>query len=237
MIRRKCRLSRVTHINTGMTTTHEMEIAYTAQREVIDVLRSIGDADLADRLERCMTARLERHYGDGWPYSCRSAACVWCRRAMIRGWWAGIRYWSEKAAASSLAVITMPSPAGLFDAVIRLRRGLRDVRDRTARHWKRWRSVSYAGLMGGDHKALVLISHLGVDRREVQDVLGRRWPSVVAKDLAQEEPVWEMTADDAAELGSRRRGVEPLRVLVMPQKITRVAVAPAPVIGPMPVVI
>jgi hypothetical protein len=97
--------------------------------------------------------------------------------------------------------------------------------------------VSCAGLMGGDHKALVLIAHQGIDRREVADVLRRRWPDVVLKDLAQEEPAWVMTADDAADLGSRRRGVEPLRVLVMPQKITRLIVAPTPVIAPMPVVI
>jgi hypothetical protein len=214
-----------------------MEIAYIAQQEVIAALYEIGDPDLAGRLERCMTARQRRHYGDGWPFSCRSSACVWCRRAMIRGWWAGIRYWSETAAASSLAVITTAPPAGLFDAVIRLRRGLRDVRDRTARRWKRWRTVAVAGMMGGDHRALVLISHEGVGRREVQDVLSRRWPDVVLKDLAQEEPAWVMTADDAADLGSRRRGVEPLRVLVMPQKITQVTVAPTPVIEGMPVVI
>ena len=89
--------------------------------------------------------------------------------------------------------------------------------------------------MGGDHTALVLISHQGVDRREVLDVLRRRWPDVVLKDLEQEEPAWAMTPDDAAELGRRRRGVEPLRIVVMPQKITRVIVAPAPVIiEPMP---
>jgi hypothetical protein len=156
---------------------------------------------------------------------------------MIRGWWAGIRYWSETAAVSSLVVITMAPPAGLYDAVIRLRRGLRDVRDRTARHWKRWRSVSFAGLMGGDHKALIIVAHQGVDRREVLDVLRQRWPSVVLKDLEQEEPTWVMTAYDAADLGSRRRGVEPLRVLVMPQKITRVTIAPVRVIEGMPVVI
>jgi hypothetical protein len=156
---------------------------------------------------------------------------------MIRGWWAGIRYWSESAATSSLAIIPIRSPAGLPDAVRRLRRGLRDIRDRTARHWKRWRSVSFAGLMGGDHKALVLIAHQGVDRREVLDVLSRRWPDVVVKEPEQEEPTWLMTAYDAAELGSRRRGAEPLRVLVMPQKITRVAVAPARVIEAMPVLI
>jgi hypothetical protein len=82
---------------------------------------------------------------------------------------------------------------------------------------------------------MVMISHQGVDRREVAEVLGRRWPSVVVKDLAQEEPVWEMTAYDAADLGSRRRGAEPLRVLVMPQKITRVTVAP--IIEPLPVLV
>ena len=53
-------------------------------------------------------------------------------------------------------------------------------------------------------------------------MLGRRWPDVMVKDLAQEEPVWAMKADDAAELGSRRRGVEPLRIVVMPQKVQRV---------------
>jgi hypothetical protein len=97
--------------------------------------------------------------------------------------------------------------------------------------------VAFAGMMGGDHKALVLIVHQGVDRCEVLDVLHRRWPPVVLKDLTQEEPVWEMTAGDAADLGSRRRGVEPLRVTVMPQRVQRVIVAPATVIEPSPVVI
>ena len=45
---------------------------------------------------------------------------------------------------------------------------------------------------------------------------------VVLKDLEHEEPMWTMTPDDAANLGTRRRGVEPLRIMVMPQKITRV---------------
>ena len=80
-------------------------------------------------------------------------------------------------------------------------------------------------MIGGDHRALVLISHEGVERREVMDVLRRRWPDVALKDLENEEPVWAMTPDDAADLGRRRRGVEPLRILVMPQRITRVSVA------------
>ena len=102
---------------------------------------------------------------------------------------------------------------------------------------RRWRTVSFAGLMGGDHKALVMISHQDIDRREVQDVLSRRWPDVVVKDLQHEEPTWTMTANDAAALGSRRRGVEPLRIVVMPQRVPRVTVAPAPVIEPMPIIV
>jgi hypothetical protein len=69
-----------------LTTPHEMEIAYATQQQVIAALYAIGDPDLANRLERCMTARRERHYGDGWPYwrsgrsrtvppRCRADAC------------------------------------------------------------------------------------------------------------------------------------------------------------------
>jgi hypothetical protein len=84
---------------------------------------------------------------------------------------------------------------------------------------------------------MVMISHQGIDRREVLDVLRRRWPDVVVKSLEHEEPVWTMTANDAAELGSRRRGVEPLRVVIMPQRVQRLIVAPVPEMEPMPVVV
>jgi hypothetical protein len=94
-------------------------------------------------------------------------------------------------------------------------------------------------MVGGDHSALVMISHEGVDRREVLDVMQHRWDDMTLKDLEHEEPVWEMSPEDAADLGARRRGVEGLRVLIMPQRITRVTVAPAPVIevAPLPVVV
>ena len=95
-----------------------------------------------------------------------------------------------------------------------------------------------AGMVGGDHRALMLISHDSVDRRYVLDVLCRRWPDVVVKGLEQEEPAWTMSVYDAADRGSRRRGVEPLRIVIMPQKVTRVTVAPVPVmVEPMPVVV
>ena len=220
-----------------MTTKSKMECPYAAQREVINTLREIGDPDLADCLQRCMTARQQRHYGDGWPYSCRSAACFWCRRAMIRGWWSGIRYWSESAATSSLAIIPVLSPAGLPDAARRLRRGLRDVETERPDAGRQWRTVAFAGLMGGNHIAMVMVSYQGIDRREVLDVIHRRWPDVALKDLEAEEPVWELTPYQAADLGSRHRGAEPLRMVVMPQRVQRTVVAPAPEIEPMPVVI
>jgi hypothetical protein len=91
--------------------------------------------------------------------------------------------------------------------------------------------------VGGDHTAMVMISHDGVDRRDVLDVLCRRWPDVVLKDFMQEVPMWEMTPKDAADLGTRRRGAEPLRIMVMPQRITRVTVAPLREIGPMPILV
>jgi hypothetical protein len=81
-----------------MTTDHQMEMAYAAQEEVIVALTEVGEVDLADRLERCMTARHDRRGGDGWPFTCRSAACVWCRPPLIRGWWNGMCRWSAEAA-------------------------------------------------------------------------------------------------------------------------------------------
>ena len=41
-----------------------MAIMYAAQEATIDALRGIGDPDLADRLERCTTARRERRGGE-----------------------------------------------------------------------------------------------------------------------------------------------------------------------------
>jgi hypothetical protein len=67
--------------------------------------------------------------------------------------------------------------AGPIGAVRRLRRGLRDVRDRTARRSQRWRAM-FAGMAGGDGIPLVLISHEGVDQLEVLNVLRRRWPDL-----------------------------------------------------------
>ena len=41
--------------------------------------------------------------------------------------------------------------------------------------------------------------------------------NAVVKELEQEEPTVAMSPGDAADLGRCRRGVEPLRIVVMPQ--------------------
>src|ERR1700722_20303706 len=74
-----------------MTTDRQMAMMYAAQEEVIAALRGIDEPDLAGRRERRATVRRERRCGDGWPFTCRSAACVWCRSPMIRSWWNSMR--------------------------------------------------------------------------------------------------------------------------------------------------
>jgi hypothetical protein len=86
-----------------------------------------------------------------------------------------------------------------------------------ARHRQSWRDVGFAGMTGGDGTALVLISHQDLDRGEVLGVLRRRWPDLVMKSLEQEAPTVAMTAEDATDLGRHRRGVEALRIVILPQ--------------------
>jgi hypothetical protein len=103
-----------------------------------------------------------------------------------------------------------------------------------ARRSRRWRDVGFAGMAGGDGTALVLVSHEGVDRDEVLDVLRQRWPEVAVKTFEQETPTWAMAAEGAADLGRCRRGIEPLRLVIMPQHERQIA---SPVIEPMPLVV
>ena len=105
--------------------------------------------------------------------------------------------WSPKATTSRLAIIRLPLwPLDLCEGVRRLRRRLRDVRDRMARHKMQWRDVCFAGLVGGDGLSMLLISYDGMDRQEVLDVLRRRWPQVVVKSLEQEAPTMAMRDAD-----------------------------------------
>ena len=48
-----------------------------------------------------------------------------------------------------------------------------------------------------------------------------RWPDIVVKGMEHEKPSVTMSPIDAADLGRCRRGVEPLRIVVMPQQVQR----------------
>jgi hypothetical protein len=133
---------------------------------------------------------------------------------MIRSWWNGMRQWTAEATTWSLAIIPMNSQAGLPDAIRRLRRGLRDVRDRMARRRNRWRGGLLRWHRRRRRHGVDADHHEGIDRHEVEAVLRRRWPNAVVKELEQEAPTVAMLPGDAANLGQCRRGVEPLRIVI-----------------------
>jgi hypothetical protein len=219
-----------------------MAEAFSAQAEVVAALLATGDASAAARLQRCAEVRRARRRGDGWPWTCRSAGCAWCRRALVLRWWRGLRRWVEQDGAPvSLAVLPLGhEPGRLRAAVSRLRRACRDVRDRAARRSGRWRGVVMAGLVTGGGVALVLVGHAGFGRAEVGDMLRKRWPEVAVGDPAAALPSWIMSADDAAELARARRGAEPLRVVVAAQRGARpdsVGGDAQAWTGPLPVVV
>ena len=70
----------------------------------------------------------------------------------------------------------------------------------------------------GDGAALLLIRHAGVERAEVAAVLRRRWPAAAIGEVGAAEPSWSLSTADAAELARARRGVEPLRIVVLAQR-------------------
>lgn len=198
------------------------------------MLEKIGQADLAARLRRCADARRGRDSGSGWPWTCRSIGCVWCRQPLIRGWWAGMRAWCLPDDRTLALVPVLYEPGGLRMAVRRLRRALRDLRDRHARNDLRWRHVGFAGLLTGSGTAMIVVDRGPVRRAEIFDAVRHRWAEAEVTDLTSEAPSMAMTVADAVEVASVRRGAEPLRLLVLPQLDRPVRMTPA--VDSMPIV-
>lgn len=223
-----------------MTTHRQMAEMVTMQQWVIAVLRRSGDEHVADRLERCLGARVDRQSADGRPWTCRSAGCAWCGKTLFRRWWSGILHWiTADGDPVSLAILPVShGPGELRAAVARLRRACRDIRDRAARRHAPWRRVAVAGLALGQGTAWLLIRHPGVARSAIVEGLHGRWPGGTLQHASAKPPCWHMSVEDAAELGRTRRGIEPLRVVVLPQRVserTRSGDQP-PWAEPMPVV-
>ncbi len=195
-----------------------------AQAKVISALRESGDLHAANRLARCMQARAARRQGGGWPWTCRSPGCAWCGGTLARRWGRGLFEWAmeDGTAPVTLAILPLHLQAGeLRAAVARLRRACRDVRDRAARRDRRWRGGAVAGMAPGDGTALLLIRHAGIGRAVIADALRRRWPDALVGDVGAASPSWTFTTRDAAELARARRGVEPLRIVVLAQRAAR----------------
>ncbi len=186
------------------------------QTEIIDALKAQGAVDVAERLMRCAAAHSARRR-DAWPWRCRGAACAWCGPAAARRWWHGIRRWAEAATKAAVAVAVIP--AGRVGAAPRLRRALRDIRDRAARNDRRWQAVAIAGMLVADGGAVVLVVHnASIPRETIERALQRRWPAVVFPKVLP-DPDFAFPAEAAVQLASLRRGVEPLRAIVMPQRL------------------
>jgi len=111
------------------------------------------------------------------------------------------------------------SQGGIRAAVVRLRRACRDVRDRRARLKVSWRSVAIAGMATGRGVAFLLVRHPpSLSRSEVVKVLRKRWLGMIARDVKDMTPCWEFSTDDAVELSSAGRGIEPLRIVITAQR-------------------
>jgi hypothetical protein len=218
-----------------MTTPREMALTRNEQARIVAALEQAGERHVATRLRRCSEARRGRRYDSGWPWTCRSVGCVWCRQPLLRGWWAGMLAWRSP---HPLTLVTIPltwQAGQMRTAVRRLRRALRDFRDRRARLSRRWRGVCLCGLVTGDRIAMLVVDRGTVDRGEFSCAVQRRWEDATVTDLSDGQPSAEMTITDAVELATLRRGAEPLRLVIPPQRdpIPRAM----PIIEPMPILV
>ncbi len=196
--------------------------AEAAQSRVIAALRAAGDSTSADRLLRCQEARAARRSGSGgWPWRCRSAGCWACRRPAIRLWWSGLCQWvAAWGTPVSFCKLPLRAGRGLRAAVRHLRKTCRDLRDRAARGpgGRPWRAIAMAGLALGDGTAWLAVAHGGITRAALADGFARRFGAVVFTDFADAPPPTSFSDAAAVELSRLKRGVEPLRVAVAPQR-------------------
>jgi heme exporter protein D len=132
-------------------------------------------------------------------------------------WWQAFGRWLN-GPEISLAVI--PLHGNPINAIRKLRKALRDVRDRTARRDRRWAAVAIAGLVDPDRDRMLLrVRHHGIDRVGAWATLRRRWPDVVLGSPGDIAPSSAMTVQDAAALARCRRGLEPIRIIILHQVI------------------
>lgn len=79
---------------------------------------------------------------------------------------------------------------------------------------------------------MMVVDRGAVDEAEFSWQIRRKWADATVTVLTDEYPSASMTITDAVELASLRRGAEPLRLLVLPQRDA--SVRRKRVIEPMP---
>jgi len=198
------------------STRAELITAERHQAEVIARLHSLGEDHLSDRLARCQQARLDRQPGS-WPWRCRSAGCWACRRTTVRRWWRGFLGWLGSGPDLSQVTIPLTATTDVISTIRRVRKGLRDVRDRAARIDERWSAVVMAGTVSGDHLVLV-VHHAEIERDTLWTALERRWPKAIVSKFETVEPRSELsvqtTVQTIVQLAVQGRGIEPIRVVI-----------------------
>lgn len=112
----------------------------------------------------------------------------------------------------------------LVTTIRRLRKRLRDIRDRAARAapLSGWASLAVAGMVSGDHVVL-LVQHAGIEQDALWTVLERRWPEIIVAEaspvtvIRAVHPRSDLSVEQTVQMAVLRRGVEPIRVVIPPQ--------------------
>ena len=178
-------------------------------------LRAIGEESIADRLEGCQQARRTRQPGQ-WPWRCGSAGCWACRQVAVRKWWRGFLLWLGFDHDASLVTIPLTAATDLISTIRKVRKSLRDVRDRAARLDLRFAAVAMFGTVFDDH-LMLLVQHDGIERDALWATLERRWPMAAVRPIETIEPRSDLSVRQIVQLARQHRGIEPIRVIVPAQ--------------------
>jgi hypothetical protein len=210
--------------------------------EIIEKLTAHGRLDLAERIRRCLAARLRRQHGADWPWRCRSPGCPRCLSRSMRRWTAGITAWAEAYRSAEVSTLCLPLlSADPTEAARCLRRQFRDFRDRAARIDARWRDVAVAGMVS-DSEAVVVGAHPNLPPEGIACAMRRRWPEASMTSGMTPGAMHSISigASTHVALALRRRGIEPIRIIIAAQHACAPAVRASRVVlddpwsSPMP---
>ena len=177
---------------------------------VAELMRVAADG-VAAQVLRCWHDRL---FGDPAQhrFRCRSVSCDSCRRTTLNSWWRAFSRWADEGGATSYFSLSVHDP---LIELLMIGKSLRNLRDRLARDSWLYARVAFLGV-ADDHHAHVIVLHPGMGRRQIAERLHVLWPDMVLAD-APANPVDELSPQLLARLGSKARGLQPLRFVISPR--------------------